>query len=91
MGPTALNRLINPLWDSSGVDPHCIELSDTELADTNSRKRYLWVYGRQSFNDFMGNPHDAKFCWCWAPVSEGSQSFDFANRRGVPPEYTQGN
>jgi hypothetical protein len=62
------------------------QLSNMQRIETSHR---LWVYGFIAFTDFLGNPHESRFCQRWqvAPIMGGPTGF--VSDSETPPEYTR--
>lgn len=54
-----------------------------EAMETIELSHSLWVYGFLRFTDFLGNPHECRFCRKW------DRSMGFVSESNAPPEYTR--
>lgn len=50
--------------------------------ETPEFSHHLWVYGLLRFTDFMGNPHESRFCERWTRLG-------FVSESDTPAEYTR--
>jgi hypothetical protein len=48
-----------------------IKLAPKEVAAVNEESAALWVFGFLSYVDFLGDPHESRFCYKW--VRSGAQ------------------
>lgn len=65
-----------------------IHLTDSEFEQIRSETVPLWFYFSISFRDFMGDTHEARFCFKWARP-DGVGAYYFSGDRTAPAEYTK--
>jgi hypothetical protein len=70
-----------------------INLQPDEVREIAEQTKSLWIYGRVMFKDFVGNPHEQRWCAKWqgyAPQPDGSlAAIGFVYDSATPPEYTK--
>jgi hypothetical protein len=74
------------------VDAPCqIVLTDEQATAINECEAFLWIFGFLSYRDFVGQPHEARFCIKWNPDREGKTTgaFGFVWDSETPAEYTK--
>jgi hypothetical protein len=73
------------------LDVPCkITLTADQLSALNASQQFLFVYGYIAFNDFLGKPHEVRFCTKWAIFREGEKGpFGFVWDHEIPKDYTK--
>lgn len=67
-----------------------IELSDIQIAAISNAEEVLWVYASVIYRDFMGDDHEARFCWAWRRDQNSNYwSFERVKRGEVPSAYVK--
>ena len=59
-------------------------LTPEQVRTINANQSRLWIFGFITYEDFMGNPHECRFCFRWSV-----QFNDFVLESDTPPAYTQ--
>jgi hypothetical protein len=68
--------------------PSEISLSAEQVITINEARHFLWFYGFIAYRDFLGEPHEVRFCIKWAPFREGENGpFGFVWDSETPAEY----
>jgi hypothetical protein len=49
----------------------------------------LWVYGYIAYLDFMGMPHERRFCQRWVTMRQQGEAFGFVPEFYIPQQYLQ--
>jgi hypothetical protein len=65
-----------------------IELSDAEIADIASDKRWFWLFIDIEFVDFIQEVHHARMCWRWDTFGVNIGQY-FPNVVDAPEAYTK--
>jgi hypothetical protein len=68
-----------------------INIQPDEVEAIAKEEKFLWVYGYLSFNDFLGNPHQHRWCASWGAyqLPNGATAHGFIYDLKTPPEYTK--
>jgi hypothetical protein len=83
-GIMVINRANIPL------DVPCqINLAPAQIDAIDTSQDRLWVFGFIRFKDFLGEPHDVRFCLKWAVHPQRGERHAFVWDDGTPPEYTK--
>ncbi|WP_316175575.1 MULTISPECIES: hypothetical protein [unclassified Bradyrhizobium] len=64
------------------------EITDEQVREIRSLEVVLWFYGRLTFEDVMGRPHDIGFCWRWGRQNEEDSISYFYDEGEAPAVYT---
>lgn len=65
-----------------------IELSESEVSDVASDKRYFWMFVEIEFTDFMRESHKAHLCWRWDTLGDNGGTYG-PRVVEAPPAYTE--
>ncbi|HVX79439.1 MAG TPA: hypothetical protein VHB49_25160, partial [Bradyrhizobium sp.] len=70
-----------------------VHLSDTHITAISEETESFWVYGFLSYADFMGEPHELRFCAKWqryAKQADGAMKpMGFVYDSETPQTYTR--
>jgi len=70
-----------------------INLQPDEVRDISENTKFLWLYGRIIFKDFLGEQHEQRWCAKWqgyAPQPDGAlAAIGFVYGSTTPAEYTK--
>jgi hypothetical protein len=70
--------------------PCTISLTTNQVLDLNNSQEFLWVFGFIGFKDFLGEPHEVRFCLKWSIRREAERGpFGFVWDDETPSEYTK--
>jgi hypothetical protein len=66
-----------------------INIQPDEVEAIAKEEKFLWVYGYLSFNDFLGNPHQHRWCASWGAyqLPNGATAHGFIYDLKTPPDY----
>jgi hypothetical protein len=69
---------------------YTVHLENEELASITTEAAFLWFYGYLSYQDFLGNPHQFRFCARWEAVNAtGQPPRGFILDSNTPKVYLQ--
>jgi hypothetical protein len=74
-------------WQLMVIDRPYFPTEDTEAI--KSGKKFLWVYGFVTYQDFLGTPHERRFCQRLYITKSGGHGF--AEDQNTPKAYTESN
>lgn len=73
------------------LDVPCqIILTQDQIGEVATTQKWLWIFGFINYKDFLGNPHESRFCIKWASIPQrdgGPVGFVWDDE--TPPEYTR--
>jgi hypothetical protein len=66
-----------------------INIQPDEVEAIAKEEKFLWVYGYLSFNDFLGNPHQHRWCASWGAyqLPNAATAHGFIYDLKTPPDY----
>ena len=76
------------------LSSYVIRLKADEISAIEDESEYLWVFGYLAYRDFLGNPHEMRFCAKWEAYgptrADGSKvPLGFVYESEIPPAYTR--
>jgi hypothetical protein len=78
----------------AALNNYVIRLKPDEITATEEESKHLWVFGYLDYRDFIGNPHQMRFCAKWQPYgptrADGTRlALGFVYDSETPPEYSR--